>query len=438
MNPKSDARSLATQILTEILTHRHSLSEELDVSCLPDSRDQALVQTLCYGVLRWLLRLQAILHYLLPKPLKTKDRDIETLLLIGLYQHIYLRIPPHAATAATVNVTRILKKSWAASLVNAVLRNFQRQREELLTRGDHDISVRLAHPTWLLNQLQQDWPHEWESIAQANNEHPPFTLRVNTQCLSRGDYLRHLQQVGLVGLPTPHTECGITLEQAVDVHYLPGFHEGWVSIQDGAAQLVAPLLDVPPGARVLDACAAPGGKTAHLLERNDIGTLVAVDNQPKRIQKLIKTLHRLRLTAQVHCSDVACPENWWDGQLFDRILLDAPCTGSGVIRRHPDIKYLRQPSDIEKLSMQQARLLEALWPLLKPGGKLLYVTCSLFSRENFLQLQQFLAHHDDAQQENFRVEWGYPLPIGRQVLPIQDNLDGFYYAGLSKQTTPRY
>ena len=435
MNPKPDARSLATQILTEVLGHRRSLSEELDVSCLADMRDQALVQVLCYGVLRWLLRLQAILHYLLPKPLKTKDRDIEALLLVGLYQHIYLRIPPHAATAATVNVTRILRKNWAAKLVNAVLRNFQRQREELLLKSDHDISARLAHPTWLLDQLQQDWPHEWEAIAQANNRHPPFTLRVNTQCLSRGDYLRHLQQVGLVGIPTPHTECGITLEQAVEVHHLPGFHEGWVSVQDGAAQLVAPLLEVPSGARVLDACAAPGGKTAHLLERYDIGTLVAVDHQPKRVQKLFKTLQRLKLRAQIHCADVTCLKDWWDGQLFDRILLDAPCTGSGVIRRHPDIKYLRQLSDIEKLSIQQAHLLEALWPLLKPGGKLLYVTCSLFAQENYLQLQRFLAHHDDAQQEILKVEWGYVLPIGRQILPIQDNLDGFYYACLSKHTT---
>jgi len=431
---KPDARSTAIHILTEVINQRHSLSECLDTAALVDARDRALARNLCYGVLRWLPRLQAILSHLLPKPLKAKDRDLEILLWMGFYQLLYLRIPPQAATAATVEVTRILKKAWATPLVNAILRNFQRQQSVLLAQIDTDLAARLAHPRWLLAQLQQDWPTQWEAIAQANNEHPPFTLRVNSRCLSREDYLSHLRQKNFPAVFTPLTEAGLTLESAVEVQQLPGFEQGWVSVQDGAAQLAAPLLDVPQGARVLDACAAPGGKTAHLLERYPLATLVAVDNQPQRVQKLLQTLQRLHLTAQVHCADVSCPQLWWDGQRFDRILLDAPCTGSGVIRRHPDIKYLRQRTDVNRLASQQQSLLESLWPLLKPAGKLLYVTCSVFAQENYLPLQHFLASHPDAQQEVLTVEWGFPLPIGRQVLPTQNNLDGFYYACLSKQS----
>ncbi len=424
-----DARSAATQILSQVIGHRHSLSDCLDVQNLNDARERALAQALCYGVLRWQPRLEAILQRLLHKPFKNKDYDIHVLLLIGLYQHLYLRIPPHAATAATVNVTRALKKNWAAGLVNAVLRNFQRQGEALLKSVDTDVNVKLAHPPWLIKQLQKNCSSQWESVACANNVHPPFTLRVNARAMSRETYLKHLHEAAT---PTPYTDCGITLEHATDVQHLPGFAQGWVSVQDGAAQLAASLLDVPAGARVLDACAAPGGKTAHLLERYEIGTLVALDNQPARVQKLANTLQRLQLSANVHCADATQPDTWWDGQLFDRILLDAPCSGSGVIRRHPDIKYLRQESDIATLMAQQARLLKALWSLLAPNGKLLYVTCSVFAEENHLQIQKFLATYADAYEIVLEADWGNALPRGRQILPGENNLDGFYYACLSK------
>lgn len=427
-----DARSIATQILTQVIGHRHSLSDSLSANLprLNEGRERALAQALCYGVLRWLPRLQAILQRLLRKPLKAKDYDIYVLLLIGLYQSIYLRIPPHA-TAATVNVTRTLKKPWATGLVNAVLRNFQRQADALLTSVDTNISAKLAHPPWLIKKLQKNWPSQWQTVAQANNAHPPLTLRVNTRLMSRDTYLDQLSEAAT---PTPYTDCGITLEQPIDVQRLPGFNQGWISVQDGAAQLAAPLLDVPRGARVLDACAAPGGKTAHLLERYEIGTLLALDNQLDRVQKLTETLRRLHLSAQVRCADAGQPDTWWDGQAFDRILLDVPCSGSGVIRRHPDIKYLREPSDIVALTALQALLLEALWPLLVPGGKLLYVTCSIFAEENHRQIQNFLATYADATETVLVADWGHAQKYGRQIRPGENNLDGFYYACLSKKT----
>ena len=432
-----DARSVATHILTQVIGHRHSLTAILNsqLSRLKDAREQALAQALCYGVLRWLPRLQALLQRLLNKPLKAKDCDIQVLLLIGLYQYIYLRIPPHAATAATVNVTRQLQKSWATGLVNAVLRNFQRQHEALLKSVDTEINIKLAHPLWLFKRLQSEWPQHWQSLIPANNVHPPLILRVNARSMSRDAYLKLLYQANIAAQPTPYTEYGITFSDSkkVAISDLPGFTQGWVSVQDGAAQLAAPLLDIPPGARVLDACAAPGGKTANLLERYEIGTLIALDNQPTRVQKLHETLQRLQLSANVYCADASQPKTWWDGQPFARILLDVPCSGSGVIRRHPDIKYLRQPNDINTLAAQQNRLLEALWPLLIPGGKLLYVTCSVFEEENHLQIQKFLSQKADAQETRLTVDWGHAQPYGRQILPGENNLDGFYYACLTKK-----
>jgi len=430
-----DARSVATQILTQVIKYRRSLSDELDTQLahLNDQRERALTQALCYGVLRWLPRLQVILQRLLHKPLKDKDKDIYVLLLIGLYQHLYLRVPPYAATATTVNVTYLLKKRWASGLVNAILRHFQRQREALLISIESDLTAKWAHPSWLLKQLQKDWPLQWEQIAHANNAHPPFTLRVNTRLISRATYLEQLQTANIAVIPTADTPCGVTLKSPLNVQQLPGFTQGWVSVQDEAAQLAAFLLDVPPDARVLDACAAPGGKTAHLLEQYEIGTLLALDYQPVRVQKLADTLRRLKLSAQLCCADATQPDTWWNGQMFDRILLDAPCSGSGVIRRHPDIKYLRQANDISSLTTQQARLLAALWPLLAPGGRLLYVTCSIFAEENHLQIQKFLATYADAKEIVLTVNWGHALPIGRQILPGENNLDGFYYACLIKK-----
>lgn len=441
-----DARWVAMQVLTQVMAHRRSLSDclETHLSQLNDKRDKALTQALCYGVLRWLPRLQAVLKQLLTNPLKPKEKDIEVLLLMGLYQLIYLRVPDHAAINETVEITRLLNKSWATGLVNAVLRHFQRQGELLLVQVDRELEANLAHPTWMLDRLKTDWPEHWRVIAQANNSSPPMILRVNARQNSREDYLDKLQQVGIKATPTSYSDMGIVLEQAVDVEELPGFSKGWVSVQDEAAQLAALLLDIPKDARVLDACAAPGGKTAHLLERYEVGTLLALDNQPDRVIKLEETLKRLHLSAYVKCADATQPATWWDGHPFDCILLDVPCSGSGVIRRHPDIKYLRQPQDSAGFILRQQHLLEALWPLLHHGGKLLYATCSVFAEENQLQIEKFLSTHPDGYElrfspfgtvnrEHSQVEWGWTLPVGRQVLPSDNpSLDGFYYACLVK------
>jgi len=430
-----DARTIATQILTQVIKNRRSLSDclEINLTALQDRRDRALAQSLCYGVLRWLPRLEALLNLLLKKPLKIKDYDIKALLLIGLYQHINTRIPSHAATAATVNVTRYLKKPWATNLVNAVLREFQRQSFVLLEKIDENPSAKLAHPIWFLKRLQQDFPEQWETIATANNAHPPMSLRVNAQMVSRDIYLKTLEKANIQAHSIPYTDCGIMLMQAVPVDKLPNFSRGWVSVQDGAAQLSAELLDVPKGARVLDACSAPGGKTAHLLEQGRVGKLVAVDNQHQRVRKIRDTLKRLHLSAIVYHANALKPKKWWDGELFDRILLDVPCSGSGVVRRHPDIKFLRQDADIQALAKQQAQLLNTAWRLLAPNGKLLYVTCSVFSEENHLQIQNFLKKHEDAQALPLSVKWGQAMPVGRQILTGEQNFDGFYYALCQKR-----
>lgn len=429
-----DARSVATQVLTQVIQHRCSLTESLaaNLSQVSDTRDRALTQALCYGVMRWLPKLQAICEQLLTHPLKEKDTDVQVLLLIGLFQQLYLRIPDHAVISATVNVARTLRKKWAVPLVNAVLRNFQRQRETILATLAEN--AQLAHPTWLLEQLQTDWQEQWRTIVEANNSQPPLVLRVNKRRISRTAYLHQLREAGIDATAIPYTDCGIMLERATEIASLPGFAQGFISVQDGGAQLVPALLEVPLGARVLDACAAPGGKTTHLLEYYEIHSLIALDKTVDRVTLLNDNLQRLGLSADVRCADATQPQTWWDGQLFDRILLDVPCSGSGIIRRHPDIKYLRQPNDIATLAAQQEKLLATSWNLLAPDGILLYVTCSVFARENYLQLQQFLARHRDAAELPIKAEWGVALPVGRQILPSPAQpFDGFYYARLVKR-----
>ena len=436
---RSDARSVATRLLQQVIGQRRSLSEITDAGLgkLPDPRDRALVQALVYGTLRWLPRLQAILGQLLREPMKPRDADVEALLCLGLYQHLALRIPPHAATAATVEVAHGLGKPWAVGLVNAVLRNFLRQQESMLATVDSQPAARYLHPAWWLERFQQDWPADWTQLAEANNQQAPMSLRVNRLQGGREAYLAALAAVEIAASPLPHSALGIQLTEPVDVGSLPGFASGQVSVQDAAAQLAAELLAVPPGARVLDACAAPGGKTAHLLEMQPSAQLLALDKEETRLVPLRENLQRLGLQATVRVADAARPASWWDGQPFQRILLDAPCSASGVIRRHPDIKYLRRASDIAVLAAQQQQLLTALWPLLAPAGLLLYATCSVFAQENVQQIQQFLAQHPDAEAVALPTTWGRPQAVGRQILPGDDDMDGFYYALLRKRDTDR-
>jgi len=429
-----DARSAAARVVAQVLEGA-SLSVALPplLGELP-VQERALAQELSYGALRWGPRLQAVIDRLLHKPVRGKDREVLALLWVGLYQLLYTRVPEYAAVAGTVAAARILNKPWAAGLVNAVLRGFQKRRDALLTEVDGEDAAALAHPSWWVATLRAGRPAEWRDIAAANNERPPMTLRVNRRRGSRDEYMRMLTAAGWRATVAPHTGEGLILDQPLDVAHLPGFSEGWVSVQDGAAQLTAQLLDSQPGERILDACAAPGGKTGHLLELQPaLAELVAVDDDATRMARVKENLERLGLQASLVVEDAGAVQRWWDGVPFDRILLDAPCSGSGVIRRHPDIKYLRRASDIAVLAADQQRLLTALWPLLRRGGMLLYVTCSVLPEEDELQVQSFLEAHDDACEEPLAVTWGVALRHGRLVLPGMDGMDGFYYASLKKR-----
>lgn len=429
-------RALATEVMVAVVAGT-SLTEALALALAktPTPREQAFVQALCYGVCRQYFRLTAILETLMPKPLKAKDSDVHLLLLIGLHQLIDMRVPAHAAVAETVAAT---KKVWAKSLINAVLRNYQRQAENIQSVLKENPAAHFAHPAWLIASLQQAWPKEYENILLANNQHPPFALRVNQKKISRADYLAKLTSQTLAATIIPATQSGIELTQPLPVSAVPGFFAGEVSVQDGGAQLATELLAPVAGERILDACAAPGGKTAHILEQQPaLVSLVAVDCVTSRVAAIQENLTRLQLTATVKCADVAAVHTWWDGELFDRILLDAPCSASGVVRRHPDIKLLRRPSDVPAFATEQLRLLTALWPLLRPGGLLLYVTCSIFPAENVEVILAFLAATPGASAEKITATWGVACEVGQQILPGMQGMDGFYFAGLRKCSSRR-
>src|SRR5690606_19825118 len=365
-------------------------------------------------------------------PLRKREPRVHALLMVGLYQLLYMRVPPHAAVAETVEAARLMKKPWAVGLANAVLRRMQREREDLIAQADAHPVGRSAHPDWLLAALQKDWADDWEAIVAANNARPPMTLRVNRRRVSRDDYLAALREAGVEAEPHLRAQDGIRLVAPLDVTALPGFGEGQVSVQDAAAQLAADVLDPGPGDRILDACAAPGGKTAHLLERASPGRRVAVDGEAARLDRVAENLARLDLSASLLHGDAAKPDGWWDGEPFDRILVDAPCSATGVIRRHPDIKLLRRHKDIDALAGLQARILDALWPLLAPGGRLVYATCSVLAVENSAQVAAFVRRHPEALPLPLAVDWGRVAGFGRQVLPGEDDMDGFFYAALTR------
>jgi 16S rRNA (cytosine967-C5)-methyltransferase len=435
------ARATAALCLQRVIYEGESLTDVLQdraVASLNPS-DQALLRDMCFGTLRWHERLSAILNKLVKKALKPADKDVECLLRIGLYQLIYQRKPDHAAVNETVKATKKLNKEWAGKLVNGVLRTFIRQQAELLVQADSNITARYACPDWLLKRLQTAWPDAWADILSASNTHAPMTLRVNQRVQTTAAYQALLQEVGIAADLVPVVNSALILQIPVGVEQLPGFFSGTVSVQDAAAQLAAQLLDCQPGMRVLDACAAPGGKTSHLLERTDGLHLIALDDSESRLKRVTENLTRLNLQAQLVTADAGELASWWDGQAFDRILLDAPCSATGVIRRHPDIKVLRRASDIAELQQEQARLLRTLWHTLRPGGQLLYATCSILPDENSRQVEAFLAEYPDAYQQPIDAAWGHAQTVGRQILPGEQGMDGFYYALLGKavqETTP--
>ncbi|NLC10032.1 MAG: 16S rRNA (cytosine(967)-C(5))-methyltransferase RsmB [Gammaproteobacteria bacterium] len=434
MNP----RLAAAHALTAVLNGKASLAGSLpNVLAKVAVRDRPLVQELALGSARWYPRLEILAAQFLSKPLRKADQDVQALLIIGLYQLLYTRIPPHAAISETVDCAKTLKKQWAQGMLNAVLRRAQAEAEELLPQLEKDPVVLTAHPRWLQKALKAHWPEHWLDICAANNSHPPLTLRVNQQHMSRDDYVQQLAQVGIAATATPFSRHGVQLAQACDVTELPGFVKGWCSVQDEAAQLSADLLDVQPGQRVLDACCAPGGKTCHILETQPaLGQLVAVDLEAQRLLRVEENLQRLGLKAELKAADIRDLDAWWDGQPFARILLDAPCSATGVIRRNPDIKLTRHAEDIPALAQLQGELLEVLWSTLEPGGVLLYATCSALPDENTQVIEQFLTRTADAQEWPFELACGIAQPRGRQLLAQAHGHDGFYYARLRKVNAP--
>ncbi|MBG0844934.1 16S rRNA (cytosine(967)-C(5))-methyltransferase RsmB [Pseudomonas chengduensis] len=430
MNPRLAAARALTAVLSGKASLGSSLPPQLDKV---EHHDRALAQDLAFGAARWQPRLQLLAEKLLEKPFKAADKDVEALLLIGLYQLLHSRIPEHAAIGETVGCAGALKKPWAKGLLNAVLRRAQREHEAIFAELDRDPVLHSAHPRWLQKALKAHWPQHWQAICAANNAHPPLILRVNRRHGSRDAYLNELREAGIEAEPCTFSRDGVRLLQPCDVTTLPGFKEGRVSVQDEAAQLAADLLELAPGQRVLDACAAPGGKTCHLLEvEPGLGEVVAVDLEAKRLARVRENLERLHLEATLIAADGRDTGAWWDGQPFQRILLDAPCSATGVIRRHPDIKLTRKPEDIPALAQLQGELLDALWPTLAPGGILLYATCSVLPTENSETIAAFLARTPDAQEVAIAGEFGLQPAHGRQLLPQLDGHDGFYYAKLIK------
>lgn len=426
-----NTRALAASILVEVVCEGRSLTGALERAFTNEicSKDKTFIQAVCYGVLRWYWRLNPLLGLLTRKPIK--DDRIRMIALIGFYQIGYMRVASHAAVSETVEAVQ--SDSWAKPLINAILRNYQRNRAELEARLDGSPTSALAHPQWLYDKIRRDWPDQVENILKANNEHPPLTLRANLLKGSREQYQKQLESAGMDSVSLSSVPTAIMLEAATAIERIPGFSTGEISVQDAAAQLAAILLDLAPGQRVLDLCAAPGGKTCHILEScTALEQVLALDVDSTRLERVQSNLKREGLSAELMTGDAMQPEVWWDRKTFDRILVDAPCSATGVIRRHPDIKVLRKPQDIARLAETQRAILDAAWSMLSPGGLLLYATCSVLRQENSEVISGFLTQHPDAKESPLPENFGLPEPHGRQILPGMDNMDGFYYARLEK------
>ncbi|MGH8212824.1 MAG: 16S rRNA (cytosine(967)-C(5))-methyltransferase RsmB [Rhodanobacteraceae bacterium] len=430
---RNDTRALAAQVLAAVALEGASLREALAPAQnkLADPRDRALLTALVNEGARWWLRFDPALDRLLEKPLRKREPVLHALLVLGLAQLEILGLPPHAAVAATVEASRALGRDGFANLANAVLRRWLREREAMSAQLDRDPQTRTAHPAWLIDAITRDWPGRVDSILAANNAPVPPMLRVNRRRARRDEIIGTLQAQGVHASAHPWLRDALVLDENTDVARLPAFRDGKISVQDGAAQLAADLLEARDGMHVLDACAAPGGKACHLLERSDV-ELLALEREPARAARIEENLRRLGLRCELRIGDASEPSTWWDDEPFDRILLDAPCSATGVIRRHPDIKLHRRADDIPALVREQSRLLDALWPLLKSGGRLLYATCSILRAENETVIAAFLSSNDGARSMSFALDVGHAGGGGRQILPGMSGLDGMYHAVIEK------
>jgi len=445
---KVTPRIAATIILSQLLKQQGSLSGLLPQHTEGFSpQEKSFIKECCYGCCRWFVQLDYVLSSLLKQPLKKKESDIKAILLLGLYQLQFMRIDEHAAINESVKAGVRFKKPWAKKLINAVLRSYQRQGqndEEVNLFSQAQASKPSAHPEWLEKKIKKAWPQQAASIFTANNQHPPLTLRVNSQKISRSDYLVLLEENNINAKPAIFSDDGIYLDSPSLVTELPLFTQGGISVQDEAAQLAAELLQLNAGQNVLDACCAPGGKTCHIGEKEPLlGSLSALDIEERRLHKVRENITRIGINVNLMCGDAAQPTTWFSQlpkaiKKFDRILLDAPCSATGIIRRQPDIKLLRQPEQIMTLVELQLKLLKALWPLLDDGGILLYATCSILPEENSQLIEQFLSTHSDAEHQVIEANWGIPQAFGRQLFPVDSQIagaghDGFYYAKLLKR-----
>ncbi|MRS92438.1 16S rRNA (cytosine(967)-C(5))-methyltransferase RsmB [Enterobacteriaceae bacterium RIT714] len=425
---KQNLRSMAAQAIEKVVEQGQSLSNILPpLQQKVSDKDKALLQELCFGVLRTLSQQEWLINKLMSRPMTGKQRTIHYLIMVGFYQLLHTRIPPHAALAETVEGAVAIKRPQLKGLINGVLRQFQRQQEELLTEFAQS-DKRFLHPDWLLKRLQKAYPKQWEAIVEANNQRPPMWLRVNRNHHSRDEWLSLLEQADMNGFTHDNYPDAVRLASPAPVHALPGFEQGWVTVQDASAQGCVTWLEPKNGERILDLCAAPGGKTTHILEAAPLANVLAVDVDEQRLSRVYDNLKRLGMKAEVKQGDGRTPAQWCGDEQFDRILLDAPCSATGVIRRHPDIKWLRRDRDINELAQLQSEILDAVWPHLKPGGTLVYATCSVLPEENSRQVAAFLKRTPDAELHMT----GSPENPGIQNLPGAEEGDGFFYAKLIK------
>ncbi|MDN3476772.1 16S rRNA (cytosine(967)-C(5))-methyltransferase RsmB [Pseudoalteromonas sp. APC 3355] len=430
MSNVPNVRALAAETLYNVVDKGASLNQELPFASqgLPP-KDKALLQQICYGVLRYLPSLENYCQHLVEQPLKGKRRIFQFLLYVGIYQLQHMRVPPHAAISETVNALTQLRALGLKGLINAILRSFQRQQAELEEKAKLIPVCLYNHPNWFIKQVQTAYPDSWEALLEENQQQAPMWLRVNQAQFSTQEYSDMLSANDIEHTLNPDFIDGIKLAKPRDVFSLPEFDTGACSVQDAAAQLAARFLEPKADDYILDACAAPGGKTCHILELADADVL-ALDSDSTRLERVKQNLTRIGLGADLQCGDASQPHTWWDEKLFDRILLDVPCSATGVIRRHPDIKWLRRASDIEDLAKLQSDILDSIWPLLKPGGTLVYATCSVLPQENQQQVAKFLANNDDVEHIPLHENDTVTTP-GLQLLPGES--DGFYYAKLVKK-----
>lgn len=433
MNPRAQAACVVHHVVNKNRSLSTALSSK---SLLRTDENKALIQELSYGTLRFYYRLKPIAKKLLLSPLKQKYHDVFALLLVGLYQLIYTDIPEYAAVSETVSAAKSLKKPWARGLLNKTLRRFLKEKDTLLAATNNELSSKYAHPLWLIKAIKNSWPYHWYSIIESNNSRPPMILRVNSQQTSRDNYLSLLKENKIAATILSELPNAIALEKPMPVNLLPNFKDGFVYVQDSAGQYAAQLLDLKSGQCVLDACAAPGSKTTHILEiETNLKKLIAIDKDSNRIKQIKENIDRLKLSGNpvsLIIANATDTKKWWNGNLFDRILLDAPCSATGIIRRHPDIKILRKERDIIQHATEQTTLLNALWPLLKKEGLLLYSTCSILPTENESIIDTFLSERNDAKALPINVADSIKLTHGRQLLPKINHHDGFYYALLQK------